>query len=237
VEQQLVGLRPCFRRHPTEDLRVAAVVGASNDEVEPATRRVAALAQRYIGDESSNGLPDHRAQVRPGQGVVGDVGDPVRCEMVPHRGHEVAGRVAADPRVHAVRDDDVVRPGLVAPLAQVTEDDVDVADPPPVDALARQGDGTSIEVDTGEGRLCCARGHADQVGGVGAADLQDPAAQRIRRSHPEQGRDRGQPVGMRLTQRQPGVGDLAVVVGTPSVGHRAMVTVSVPTCAPALLKV
>ena len=220
VREQRLGQppQPLELRGQHRSVGVRAVLGPRREEVV----ELAALVDALVGPGlrarvQQRHLAQHRAQARARQRVVGDERDAVRREAAGEQRHQRVARVILHPGVHAVRHDVVELPP-VAGVEQVGLLQAHARQAELGGGLAAQRRVDEVEADRRQaGRVA---GHRDQVEPVGAAGLEHARRGRGRGLQPVQGREQREPVGMRLREREAGVGDPRVGLGVRhAAGH------------------
>src|SRR5215211_8285365 len=112
-----------------------------------------------------------------------------------------------------MRDHVVEAAGQGLELLEGTRLQLDIRQLERVDEPAAPGDRPLRRVDAHETSIRQLEGHRDEVAAVAAAELQHPAALDRRWLEPEQGGERGEPVGVRLGERMAWIGNGVVEAG------------------------
>jgi len=120
---------------------------------------------------------------------------------------------ARQPRVHAVRDDEVELAGRGVERREVRFDELDVRQPEGADRSPPLLDRSRREVAADEAGAGQRHRHRDEVSAVVAADLEQAARLGTRREVPDECRHGLEPRGVRRPVRQRVVRDLVVAMG------------------------
>ena len=212
VEDRRVGLAERPLGLPGESLSQVVAAGPGRVhrlEQRPRLRdpllRLADLAQ-----VPAQHLARDLAQVPARQHVIGHVRDAVGRQTVAAGGEQCVAAGRRDPRVDAVRDDEVERAER-AQRAQVRVLELDVLEAQSGRRRGRPLDRAPRQVDPAERAAAQPVGHRHEVAAITAAELEQAAGVGRRGAQPEQRGHRGEAVRVRLRERMTRVRDPVVV--------------------------